>query len=66
MITRVMIQGDAELRRKFRAMERDAASTALTTALLAGAELIRGDAARRAPVRTGTLRRSIHTNVVTG
>lgn len=67
MITRVKLLGDDKLRAKFRAMIRDAGTVSaagpLKTALRAGAEIIRTDAARRAPYRSGTLRRSIHTEV---
>lgn len=59
--TRVMIVGDDALRFAFRQMTVDAAGPLLDVAVRAGAELIRADAARRAPVKTGTLRRSIHT-----
>lgn len=68
MITRVKLLGDDKLRAKFRAMTKDAASVSpsgpLRVAVRAGCEVIRTDAARRAPYKTGTLRRSIHTEVL--
>lgn len=64
MRTSVKIIGDDKLRLKFRQMQADAAGTVLAVALRAGAEVIRTDAARRAPVRTGNLRRSIHTEII--
>lgn len=62
-----MLLGDKKLRASFQAMMKDASSVSaagpLKTALRAGAEIIRVDASRRAPYKTGTLRRSIHTEI---
>lgn len=62
----VVIEGGAELARKLAALGEAVAGDALAAALRSGALLVEADAKRRAPYRTGTLRRSIHTEVDAG
>jgi HK97 gp10 family phage protein len=57
----VSIKGGPELARKLGRLSDAAAGDALEQALTAGALLVRDDAQEKAPYRTGTLRKSIHT-----
>lgn len=59
MITKVIVVGEDKLRLKFNMMAKDAAGPLLDLAVQAGAEMIRNEAVRRAPVESGELRRSI-------
>lgn len=62
----VVIEGGAELARKLAALGEAVAGEALAAAMRSGALLVENDAKRRAPYKTGTLRRSIHTEVEAG
>lgn len=59
----VVIEGLDELAEKLAALSDAVAGAVLEAAVRSGAQLIQNDAKRRAPYRTGTLRRSIHTEV---
>lgn len=59
----VVIEGGAELARKLAALGEAVAGDVLAAAMRSGALLVETDAKRRAPFKTGTLRRSIHTEV---
>lgn len=61
MKLKLTVTGEKELQAQFRRMELAAQGMALDTAVHAGAEVIRTAIVPKAPVRTGTLRRSIHT-----
>jgi HK97 gp10 family phage protein len=61
-----VIEGGAELARKLTALGEAVAGDVLAAALRSGGLLVEADAKRRAPYRTGTLRRSIHTEVDAG
>lgn len=61
MASRVEIRGDGELVAKLRALAGKATAAQVRAALMAGALPIQTAAVQRAPVLTGTLRRSIHT-----
>lgn len=54
------VSGSESLKRKLDALGEAAQGQALERALVAGALIVQNDAKRRAPYRTGTLRRSIH------
>lgn len=58
------IEGMEELRAKLEGMAREARGDSLARALVAGALVIRNEAAERAPRRTRTLARSIHVEVL--
>lgn len=58
---KVDVVGEEELRRKLRLLEAAVQGAQLAAAVTAGAELIQNAAKIKAPFRTGTLRRSIHT-----
>lgn len=60
MPVRAEIRGSARLEAKFRRMREAARGKMIERALTAGALLIQNGAKRRAPARTGNLRRSIH------
>lgn len=62
----VVIIGGAELARKLAALGEAVAGEVLAGAVRSGALLVQNDAKRMAPYRTGTLRRSIHTEVESG
>lgn len=62
----VVIEGGAELARKLAALGEAVAGDVLAAAMRSGALLVEADAKRRAPFKTGTLRRSIHTEVEAG
>ncbi len=57
------LTGAKELQRKLNTLSEEVRGQKLETAARAGAMLIENDAKRRAPYRTGTLRRSIHSEV---
>jgi len=57
----VSVRGDDELVRKLQGLARKATPAQARAALMAGALPIQTAAAQKAPVDTGTLRRSIHT-----
>ncbi len=57
---RCVIVGMPEFKRRLAKLDSAAAGKALERAVRAGALPIRNEASRRAPKRTGTLRRSIH------
>jgi hypothetical protein len=59
MIIKVKVSGDADLKRKLAQMSATASGAALDTAIKAGAEVIKNAAVEKAPVESGTLRRSI-------
>lgn len=59
----VKVKGDRELVLKLRAMADEAAGEALARAATAGALLVENAAKEKAPFKTGSLRRSIHTEV---
>lgn len=61
----IRISGIDTLQRRLGALGKAVDRPALQTAMVAGAKIIEADAKRRAPVETGTLRRSI-TTVTTG
>lgn len=61
MATRVDVRGDAELAAKLRRLAGKATPAQARAALMAGGLPIQTAAAQKARVRTGTLRRSIHT-----
>lgn len=60
---RVEVIGDAELRQKLQSLTADMQGAALSAAVSSGAQVIQNAAKAKAPFRTGTLRRSIHTEV---
>lgn len=62
---RVDVIGEGELRQKLQALEAAVQQQNLAAAVQAGALLIQNAAKEKAPFRTGTLRRSIHTEVET-
>lgn len=57
------VEGFAELERKLRALGNETAGEALIPAIRAAGNVIRDEARRRAPVKTGRLRRSIGTRI---
>lgn len=59
----VKVLGTDDLKRRIDRIIDDTDGGALETALAAGAKIVENDAKRRAPYRTGTLRRSITTEV---
>ena len=59
----IVIEGGAELARKLAALGDAVAGDVLAAAVRSGGLLVEADAKRRAPYRTGTLRRSLHTEV---
>lgn len=59
----IEVVGLKDLERKLKAMG-GAAAEALETAVQAGALIVQNDAKKRAPYRTGTLRRSIHMETI--
>lgn len=59
--SRVEIRGDDELVAKLKGLARKATPAQVRAALMAGALPIQTAAVQKAPVLTGTLRRSIHT-----
>lgn len=61
---RVDVIGEEELQRKLRLLEAAVQGAQLAAAVTAGAELVQNAAKIKAPFRTGTLRRSIHTETV--
>ena len=61
----VKIDGDKNLIRQFRALSKGLGQKALTTAVARGAELIVDEAKAKAPVRSGRLRRSIRSVLLT-
>lgn len=63
MNVRVRVDGTGDLIRKLRKLDDNMSAQALANATRAGALLIEGRAKELAPVRTGTLRRSIHTEI---
>jgi HK97 gp10 family phage protein len=56
----VTITGDKELVRKLRRLGDDMSGRLLEAAVVSGALLVQNEAKRKAPVKTGNLRRSIH------
>lgn len=56
----VSIKGGAEIAAKLKRLSDDVAGKALENAVVSGALLIQNAAKKKAPVRTGNLRRSIH------
>ena len=62
----VSVLGAAQLARKFAQLSDDVSGKALENAVVSGALLVQNDAKRRAPYRTGNLRRSIHVGGHTG
>lgn len=63
---RVDVVGDEELRRKLTALTAAVQGQVLAAAVDSGAQLIQNAAKEKAPYRTGTLRRSIHTETEGG
>lgn len=61
----VTIQGDKELRAKFKRLDAITQSRMLRNAVFAGLLPITNEAQRLAPYKSGTLRRSIHPEIVT-
>jgi HK97 gp10 family phage protein len=61
---RVEVIGDRELAAKLAALSDAAAGAKLEAAVRAGALLVQNAAKEKAPYRTGTLRRSIHTEII--
>lgn len=61
--SRSAVIGGEELRRKLAALSAALAEESLGAALTAGADLVVNAAKQRAPYRTGTLRRAIHSRV---
>lgn len=59
----VVIKGMEELVRKLDALTDAVAGSVLQAAVASGGLLVQNDAKRRAPYKTGTLRRSIHSEV---
>lgn len=64
MAAKTKITGDKELIAKFKRMQAAAQSGALKSAAIAGIQPIQNAAQAGAPYLTGTLRRSIHTEIV--
>lgn len=62
----VRLEGVAELERKLKALDKAVSGRAMTLALVAGGKVIEAEAKARAPVRSGTLRRSITTEPSAG
>lgn len=60
---RVDVIGEEELRRKLQSLTEAVQGQALAAAVMSGAQVIQNAAKEKAPYRTGTLRRSIHTEV---
>lgn len=60
---RVDVIGEAELKRKLQQLDAAVQAQNLAAAVHAGALLIENAAKQKAPYRTGTLRRSLHTEV---
>lgn len=60
---RVDVIGAEELRRKLQALDAAVQGQALAAAVQSGAQVIQNAAKEKAPFRTGTLKRSIHTEV---
>lgn len=60
MPIRIRVEGGAELARKLNALGEAVRGQMLERAVVAGALIVQNDAKRRAPYRTGNLRRSIH------
>jgi HK97 gp10 family phage protein len=65
MNLKVTITGTRDLDAKMKRIDDALKSQALANATLAGALVIEGAAKAKAPVRTGTLRRSIHSAIET-
>lgn len=63
MKSSVTIVGTPELEAKLKALGDAVSSQHLANAVLAGALVIEGSAKEKAPVRTGNLRRSIHSAI---
>lgn len=63
---RIKIKGDKELQRTLRKINADVRNKAQEAAVLSAALIVVNDAKRKAPVLTGTLRRSIHIGGNTG
>lgn len=59
----IVLEGAEELAAKLAALGEAAAGDVLRAAVRAGALLVQNDAKEMAPYRTGTLKRSIHTEV---
>ena len=59
----VTVSGTRDLAQRLGALSDSGATLALRTATLAGAQIVVNAAQEAAPVRTGTLRRSIHSEV---
>ena len=64
-MTEVVIEGGEDLARKLAALSDAVQGQVLEAALRSGALLVQNDAKRLVPYRTGTLRRSIHTETET-
>lgn len=62
----VSIEGGEELLKRLQGLPDAAAGKAMDAALMAGAEIVRADASRRAPRRTGKLSESIVAELKTG
>ncbi len=62
---RVKIEGSAELIAKFAALTKVMQAAHLRAVVLAGLLPIQNEAIKNCPVITGTLRRSIHSEIVT-
>lgn len=60
----VKIAGSAELARRIGRLSDELATSFLSAAVRLGANIVRDEASRRAPYRTGNLRRSLHTEVI--
>lgn len=63
---RVDVVGEEELRRKLQSLTAAVQGQALAAAVESGAQLIQNAAKEKTPYRTGSLRRSIHTEVEGG
>lgn len=60
MPIRTRVEGSESLQRKLRALGQSIVARNLERAAVAGALIVQNDAKRRAPYKTGNLRRSIH------
>lgn len=59
-MSRLQVRGSDSLKRKLDALGERLQAKLMTDALVSGALIIQNDAKRRAPYKTGNLRRSIH------
>jgi len=64
MRVRMKVEGGDKLARKLQVLEETVAREHMRESILAGAEIVRAEAARLAPVRTGTLANDLQKEVV--